>query len=277
MTTAPDPWKTLTAGTSPEGVVLAVDFDTTGRPEARFADLVANLGSGFEVRETVPLVATREHPRTAEEYLSYWSAPLAAERPQVKAVLGYCAGGVYAAALADRVDRMQGGQVPVILFDPEITVAQTLFWQFSKMAGFMSAMLSEQQLAEIRAAAEELFERDQGIAALRDDLMTLAHEGGEPVFAQLGLSATRIAELFGAFDSFMSFLAAAAEIDPFARWKTATAITSASPTSGLNGIRAAGVGADQVSVDREYVFDVEHAVMLADKEIAATVHELLHG
>ncbi|MFC7532065.1 hypothetical protein [Actinoplanes sp. GCM10030250] len=275
MTTAPEPWKTLSKGDG--GVVLAVDFDTTGRPEARFADLVANAGSGLEFRETVPLPATRAQTRTAREYLDWWGDPLAAERPRVAAVLGYCAGGVYAAALADRVDSFQDGQVPVILFDPEITVEQTLLWQFNKMAGFLSATIPAAQLAKIKASAEEVFDRDNGIAALRDDLMTLAHEGGEPAFARLGLSPARVAELFGAFDSFMSFLAAAAEIDPFARWKSATVITSASPASGLNGIRSAGIGIGQIPVGREIFFDVEHSVMLADREIAAAVLEMLHG
>ncbi|MFD9392986.1 hypothetical protein ACFWBB_20430 [Streptomyces sp. NPDC060000] len=270
-------WKVLADGSDPGAVVLAVDFDTTGRPEARFSDLVANLTTGLTVWESIPPDAGTAAEWSGKEYIDHWARKIAAERPDVRAVMGYCAGSVFAATLAERVADLQGTAPLLLLFDPEITVAQTLLWQFSKVVGFMSSVLPAQDIEAAREAGRRAYEQTPQVGPLKQNLTRLVREVGEPAFTRAGLDRTRREELFAAFASFMGYLAAAADLDPFPRWRSATALSSCSPTSGLNGIRAAGVGADQVSVGREITFDVEHATMLADRAIAATVSDLLHA
>ncbi|MFI9274301.1 hypothetical protein ACIGXM_26860 [Kitasatospora sp. NPDC052896] len=270
-------WKTLVDGGESAGIVLAVDFDTTGRPEARFSDLVANLRTDFGVWETAPPAAGTEHARTGVGYLDYWTRRLAAERPPVKAVLGFCAGAVYAAALAERVAGLQRTEPLLVIFDPEISVAQTLMWQYHKVVGFMSSVISDQDVAAAREAGQRVHEQTPEIGALKVGLTRLIREIGEPAFSRVGLDATRREELFVVFESFLSYLAAASEIDPLERWRSAVAFSSASPLSGLRAMRSSGVAAGRLAVAREIEIDVEHGAMLADKELAEAVSGLLDG
>lgn len=46
-------WRDLSGGDA-GSVLLAIDFDATGRPEARFTDLAAAPGPGYPLWETVP-------------------------------------------------------------------------------------------------------------------------------------------------------------------------------------------------------------------------------
>ncbi|WP_329537858.1 hypothetical protein OG568_57180 (plasmid) [Streptomyces sp. NBC_01450] len=269
-------WKVLADSGDSGAVVLAVDFDTTGRPEARFSDLVANLTTDLTIWESIPPAVEAAAEWSGKEYIDHWARKVAQERPEVRAVMGYCAGSVFAATLAERIAELQGSEPLLLLFDPEITVAQTLLWQFQKIVGFMSSVLPAEDIEAARDAGRRCYEQTPQVGPLKQGLTRLVREVGEPAFTRAGLDHTRREELFDAFGSFMGYLAAAGDLDPFERWRSATAISSSSPASGLNGIRAAGVGADQVSVGRELTFDVEHATMLADKEIAATVSDLLH-
>ncbi|MFB7248957.1 hypothetical protein CW362_38150 [Streptomyces populi] len=268
-------WKILADGGGSDAVVLAVDFDTTGRPEARFSDLVANLTTDLAVWESIPPAAEAAAEWSGKQYIDHWARAVEQERPRVHAVMGYCAGSVFAATLAERVAELQGSDPLLLLFDPEITVAQTLLWQFHKIVGFMSSVLPAHDIEAAREAGRRCYDTSPQVGPLKQGLTRLVREVGEPAFTRAGLDRTRREELFEAFGSFMGYLAAAGDLDPFERWRSATAISSSSPASGLNGIRAAGVGADRISVGRELTFDVEHATMLADQKIAATVSDLL--
>ncbi|MET8630699.1 hypothetical protein ABZW30_44615 [Kitasatospora sp. NPDC004669] len=272
-----DSWRTLVDGGGSEGIVLAVDFDTTGRPEARFSDLVANLPGGLTVWETVPPEAGTPATRSGAGFLDHWSARLEAERPQVRALLGFCAGSVYASALADRISAWQDSEPLLLIFDPEISVAQTLMWQYHKVVGFMSSVISAEDVATARAAGQEVHDRTPAIGALKDGLVALIREIGEPAFSKVGLDEVRREELFSVFESFLCYLAAASEIDPLDRWRDAVAFSSASPLSGLRAMRASGVAGERLAVARELEIDVEHGAMLSHKGLADAVAEILEG
>ncbi|MFC9324665.1 hypothetical protein [Kitasatospora sp. NPDC057015] len=267
-------WKTLVDGDGERGVVLAVDFDTTGRPEARFSDLMAQVKSDFAVWETVPPAADSEFARSGAGYVEYWARHIenSGNRPQVRAVMGFCAGSVYAAALAERVAEIQGSEPLLLLFDPELSTAQTLMWQFHKVIGFMSATLSAEDIAEAREIGQQAHDTTPHVGELKDELIRLMRRFGEPALARVGLDEARREELFEVFDSFLSYLAVAAEIDPRERWKSAIALNSTSPLSGLNAMRASGV---EIEVAEEVVIDVDHGTMLADADLAAAVTRLL--
>jgi hypothetical protein len=276
MTEAGD-WKTLMDSEDYDAVVLAVDFDTTGRPEARFSDLVANLKSDFAVWETIPPAAGTELARTATGYIDHWARKAEAERRPVRALLGFCAGSVYAAALAERIRGWQDTEPLLLLFDPELSTSQTLMWQFHKVIGFLSSIISAEEIAEGRAAGQQVYDRIPDVGALKDALIELMRGAGEPALVRAGLDKPRREELFGVFDSFLCYLATASEIDPLDRWRSAIALSSTSPLSGLNAMRTAGMGAEQITVAREITFEVDHATMLANKDVAATVSDLLNG
>ncbi|WP_329224135.1 hypothetical protein [Streptomyces canus] len=274
MVTDSDGWKTLVKDEKSQGIVLAVDFDTTGRPEARFADLVANLGPGFEVWESVPPAAGSDYERTGADYVEHWMRRLEAERPPVRALMGFCGGAIYAAALAKRVGELQGTQPPLVLFDPELSTAQTLFWQYHKVIGFLTDVLSTDQITQAREMGQQAYDKITEAVPLKNELMRLMWEFGEPALIAAGLDQTRRAELFGVFDSFLCYLAAASEINPLQEWRSAVAYSSNSPLSGLNAMRTAGV---DIVVAQEIPVSTDHGIMLADKDLAARVTDLLNA
>lgn len=269
-------WKNLSKGENSRnspGIVLAVDFDTTGRPEARFSDLVANLGSEFAVWETVPPPASAPQAAGGAGYLEHWTGALPAAGP-VHALLGFCGGAIYASALAEEIGRRQGRVPKLVLFDPELSTAQTLIWQFHKVIGFLSAVLSQEQIAEARAVGQRAYEQIPDVMPLKDELLRLMREFGEPALLTAGLDEPRREELYAVFETFLSYLAAASQIDPLPGWRNAVAYSSTSPLSGLNAMRSAGL---EIEVGVEIGVDTDHGTMLADKELAAAVADLLNG
>ncbi|MFG2533177.1 hypothetical protein [Streptomyces sp. NPDC048516] len=272
--TESDAWKVLADGRNTDSTVLTVDFDSTGRPEARFSDLVANLRTDFAVWETIPPAGGTESAASGAGYIDHWARKIESERPKVRALLGFCAGSVYAAALAERIGTWQDDKPLLLLFDPELSTTQTLMWQFHKVTGFMSSVLSAEAVAEAREIGRRAYDETSELDKLKDALIELMWAFGEPALASAGLDEARRAELFGVFSTFMNYLAAAGDIDPLDQWRSAVACSSNTPLSGLNAMRAAGA---EISVAREIHFDVDHGSMLAQKELAATVTDLLNS
>src|SRR5260370_41132221 len=134
-------WRSLAVGSDTASTLLAVDFDATARREARFSDLVPELGGDLTVLETVPDPATS----TAADMVEWWVRPHEEARTQVRAVLGYCAGAVYAASLAERVARWQAAAPALLPFDPEISEPRSFFWQVFKTVGTRSGTLTEHE------------------------------------------------------------------------------------------------------------------------------------
>jgi len=266
-------WKTLAEG---EGeVVLAVDFDATGQPEARFADLVANLtGGGYSVWETV-----QPDPAVAEggpgAYHAHWMQRLLDEGPEIRAILGYCAGAVHAAALADGLAAARGAQVPLVLFDPETIDADSLLFEFQRVIGLMAGIIPGPEIDACNETAMRVRARHADLRPLCDELLDLIRDVGVPALDRAGLSEAIRDELIGIFSSFMRYLTAAGEIDPWGQWSTAVVFTSNSPLSGLNGTRAARPNGPRIEVQQEITVDVDNNWILADPSVARALDALL--
>ncbi|MFF7082608.1 hypothetical protein [Streptomyces lavendulae] len=269
-----DAWKVLSAGDR-SGLVLAVDFDVTGRPEARFSDLAPRLKTDAGIWESLPPAAGTEAGMTGEAYLDRWHHGLDGQLPEVRAVFGYCVGGVYAAELAARIGRVQQRSPLVVLFDPEPATAPTLYWQFHKVMEFMRSVATDEEVTRAQEAGRLAESGATDLGALSERLVDLFRQTGEVAFARAGLDEIRRAELFATFSSFMTYLSAAGRFDALARWSSAVAITSASPTSGLNGIRTHLAADEQELVAREIRVQVEHAELLRSDEVASVVNDLL--
>jgi hypothetical protein len=265
-------WRILSAGDNPSGIALAVDFDVTGRVEARFSDLVANLDTSCAIWEAVPPPA--DETRTGVDYVSHWARGAADAGLPVHALLGFCAGSVYAAALAEHIGQAQGTTPLLLLFDPELSMPRTLLWQFLKIVGFMSGTIPPEAAAAMRDAGQRAFQENPKIEDLRKALSGLVREQAEPAFERAGLDRRLRGELLDIIDSCLSYLAAASDIDPLEQWKSAIAFCSSSPMSGLRGMKMAG---HEVSVARDISVAADHGTLLADKQIAATVSRLLNG
>jgi len=268
-------WKTLVEGDDADRVVLAVDFDGTGRPEARFADLVASLPRrGYSVWESEqPDPAAAE--RGPHAFTAHWMPRLAAEGPRIHAILGYCAGAVHAAALADALDAAGAAPVPLVLFDPETVDPDGVLFEFKQAIGFLDGTIPGPEMDAFYETAATVRARHADVRSLCDELLGLVRELGPPALDRAGLSAALRDELIGMLASFLHYLTAAAETDPWRQWRRAVVLTSTSPRSGLNALRAARPQGPAIEVAREIAVDVDNRRMLADPAVARAVDELL--
>jgi hypothetical protein len=265
-------WTPLTdIGDSAAAVVLAVDYPFTGRPEAGFTDLVAKLPRTLPVWETVPPVRGAETGMTGADYVDRWYGEVG-DRP-VRAVLGFCAGSVYATALADRLSGGGAGKRPtLLLFDPEAPNAITVYWQFHKVIDGLGVVLTPDEVTEAQRAGQRVSEQTTDLPELGRRLLEVFRGVATVAFDRARLDAVRRADFVDTVTAFMSYLVAAATIDVSAGFRGATAISSRTRTNGLNLVppeERAGL------VDRELRFDIEHADLLRDPDVVRAVAEHL--
>lgn len=187
-------------------------------------------------------------------------------------MLGYCAGSVFAAEMVSRISRWQADKPVLVLFDPEVPSGQTLYLQFHKAIETMASVLTADEVAEARHAGQVAHQGDPDLVRYGAALGRIFRETGRVVFDRIGLSADRGAELVDTFVSFLGWLAACTGIDPSAEWAEAVAVTSATPTNGLNTVpadRRDGI------VAKELRFPIEHVDLLRTDEVARAVTGLL--
>lgn len=225
-TTAPPTWKVLNEGGSAEPVVLAVDFAVSGRPESTFSDLGRLLARG------VPLWETRqpepEQARTfgGEDFASYWVRGVRDTGRPVRAVLGYCVGGLYAARVAQLLAAEQDEAPAVVLFDPEPPHRAGMVADFRAAVARLSSVLSPEESALAGQAADEAAQQSAGIAALGAALTEVFTGIAGAAFDRAGLPTGLADELSGAYAAFVAYIAAAAAFDPAVSWAGATALTT---------------------------------------------------
>lgn len=241
-------WKVLAEGPGPE-LVLAVDFATTGRSDSSFSDLVPRLGGRYTVWET-------RQPDTgegmsAEDYLAWWTREVEESGRTVRAVLGYCAGSVFAGELASRVAAGQAEPPRFLMVDPEVPTPDALHRDFDAMLGQFASVLSAGELAAARQAAATALATAPGFAALGSELVRIFREQAGTAFAREELDMDLLEEFAAVFRSFVSYLDAARGIDPAAAWSAATAVNSLQPTEGaLLAARSVAVPVDHVDILR---------------------------
>jgi hypothetical protein len=244
-----------------EHTVLAVDFDTTGRKEAGFADL-ARLLPDIAMWHTVFPAVGPGHDLTAADCLARWSTLPATGGP-VAAVLGYCAGSVFAAGLVEEIADARGTRPALVLFDPERPTMPTLYRDFDRVVA-MTSVLTPQESDRLRAEAHQVREaRGDDFDAVSTDLVDLYEHASMVAFARIGLDEDLGAELLGMFRSYTAYLAAARELTPEPEWATAVAVTS---TGSSNGARHAA---------RELSFQVAHGDLLRHPDVANALREIV--
>ena len=238
-------WEVL-SGVGLGDLILGVDFPPLGRAEANFGDLLEKVGSQWErydFLQTIPPTGRIDLRVPAQEYVRKWVEDIRWVGRPVKAVLGYCAGAVYAAAIADDVHHWQLTAPKVILFDPEdnahIMVDEMCKEMYRRIDGF-GRLLTAKETEDARDKVAELSESGScDLFDLAVALASLYRETGSPAFSRLRLSDSRRNELVGLFESYMAWLSATAQINPGQVWKRSTAILSAEYVSVQKGYQTA--------------------------------------
>ncbi|MEU6868888.1 hypothetical protein ABZ924_37640 [Streptomyces sp. NPDC046876] len=260
---SPRAWRALSHGAD-DAVTLVVDFTGSGREQAQFADLAPLLDPPLTVWASLPPLPGDEVARTGGAYLDWWLAGLREEGTRVAAVAGYCAGSVFAAALADRIGEWQE-RPQVILLDPELPSCDGMFRNFHGVGGTLAAVLDEAELAAFHAVGNRLEQQGgpDGTGAVASTGLVLEQAFGEAVATtaeRLDLDDDIRDELSGAFSALVGYLTAAADLADPAAWAGATAVTSAAPRH---------------PVGRELRIDVPHDDLLRAPAAARAVSALI--
>jgi hypothetical protein len=212
-------------------LILAVDFPAVGRPEASFADLAEKMGSHWAeycVLQTVPPDGRVDRGSSGQDYLRPWVEEIWSDGRPVAAVLGYCAGGVHAAAIAGQVGRWQRPAPAVVLFDPQVDAAVLADEMCVQLERMLGSLLPSGQAEEAGKKAAELAGASVGdLFDLADSVVGLFRQMAAPAFDRLGLSVAGRTQAVSLFQSFMSYLAVTAHLDPGSAWKSSAAVLSA--------------------------------------------------
>ncbi|MFF2327304.1 MULTISPECIES: hypothetical protein [unclassified Streptomyces] len=268
-------WTPLRTSSSSD-VVLCADFQTTGRPEAGFPDLVPHLEHDSNYWLIVPPSVAPNADVDVDDYIRSWLAPVRESGLTVRAVIGYCVGSVYAAALADGLAESQDTVPELIVIDPEPTQMVTIQYQLAKVLDQLNTILNEAELAEIHAKLGEFLTVDgTSVGQYAADMFGAFRRISDGAFARAGLDAEYSAEMWSLFSAFLSYLSLADGLDPRATWLRATALSSSSPENGLNRLKVTGEMGPGEFVAHEIGFDESHSELLRSAGVAQTVDKLL--
>ena len=266
----PQAFNVLRRADNDELVVMA-DFAATGRSAASFHDLVARLTVGYHIWETAPAPYGSERGMTGLDQAQRWLSGIRDSGLRVRALLGFCGGGVYAGVLADEIGRWQ--ETPrLLLFDPGFAERRMLVEHIENFYRRLASSFTPDQLAQ---AQDRLHAADRAAAdplELAGFLGDLAHAVLEPAIVRAGWSPEASAQTANLVTGYLHWLAGAVALDPRAAWSAATAVNSATPDVGLNAMPAD----ERASVVAKAIyFPVPHADLLRTGDVAATVDELL--
>nr|WSY53291.1 hypothetical protein OG999_26325 [Streptomyces sp. NBC_00886] len=255
-----DSWRRIGEG-DPARTVLAVDFDSTGRPEADFRHLAARLTPRREIWHTTQPVEAERELLSAAHYLSRWRRLPEGPR-HIDTVMGYCVGAVFAAAIADEIAEEQGERPALLLLDPEPVDRLSLYRDFRKTVDTLT-VVPEQERAGAIAEVVRVTAGDDDFPAVAAQVVKAYETVAGTAFDLLGLDEETTEDLLGLFRSYVSYLHAARQLDPEEGWAEALALTSAHGGPGAVHARA---------VRR---FPVDTATLLDTPDVAEAVHRFL--
>ncbi|MEQ4196678.1 hypothetical protein [Streptomyces sp. YIM 103828] len=253
-------WRRIGEG-DPARTVLAVDFDSTGRPEADFRRLAARLTPGREIWQTTQPVEAEHELLSAADYLSRWRRLPEGPR-RIDTVMGYCVGAVFAAALADEIAEAQGERPALLLLDPEPVERQSLYRDFRKTVDTLTVVPEQERSAAI-AEVVRVTAADDDFTGLAAQVVKAYETVAGTAFDLLGFEEETSEDLLGLFRSYISYLHAARQLNPEPGWATALALTSADGGPGAVHARA---------VRR---FPADTAALLDTPDVAEAVHRFL--
>ncbi|MFJ1763405.1 hypothetical protein ACIOD2_24045 [Amycolatopsis sp. NPDC088138] len=253
-------WRILKNGAKND-FVLAVDFYSPGRSEATFSDLAPALSVPSTVWETMQPEPGTEENMTGDDYLNRWLDAL--PDGEIRGVLGFCVGGVYASALARRIGERRGKQPAVVMFDPEPVSSIVLYWQFHKLLDKLVGVLTPQEIEESKASGFAEAEGADDLVVLGDSLIKLYREVGHVGLGRLGLNESRRNEMMSWFDAYVHYLVGATQVETAADLSTCTVINSDAPADGRH---LAGA---------ELSFDLDRHDLLRRSAVAEAVSGLL--
>ncbi|MEO3926683.1 hypothetical protein ABGB07_22860 [Micromonosporaceae bacterium B7E4] len=211
-------WRLLRPGTGPG--LLAVDFTPAqARAGAGFTDLARLLPQPYPVWGTEETGWRNVTAATVEPAggLDVWldrDLPVSGGRA---GILGYCAGGTLARALARRLADRYGVTPPVVLFDPAEVTAETLYDQFGTALDGLAAALPAAEVRAAREAARAEVRAEPDLSRLAGRLSDRYAALARPACAGQGVPPSIADQLCARIDTYLRYLllsAAAPAVGP---------------------------------------------------------------
>ncbi|WP_406207834.1 hypothetical protein OH807_35595 [Kitasatospora sp. NBC_01560] len=268
--TKPEAFNVLRTSDSGELIIVA-DYAATGRQAANFHDLAKLLETGHTIWETAPAPWGQETGMTGGDQADRWLHGIRDSGLTVRALLGFCGGGVYAGVLAERIAEWQE-RPRLVLFDPGFAESAMLTEHVDGFYRRLAKAFTEEQLAagHRRVAAEAA--AATGAVDLAGRLGRLFHEELRPAIVRAGWSERAAEESAGLVTGYLHWLAGAVDLDPRPGWARAAVLNSSDPEIGLHIIpepeRSAMFGEARF-------FDVVHADLLRTTDVAKHTDALL--
>jgi hypothetical protein len=259
-------------GAEPGQLILSVGLPAGGRREAGFAELAANIGATYQFLQAKLKLpgALPGRQVSGPAYVRRWTGEI--QGRQVAAVLGHRVGSVYATALAETIAQWQRAP-QVILFDPQFASVRLLGAELHRVIMSISSLLSDDEIEQAGKLAAEFAESASGdVADAAAAAAGLYWEISSAAYDRVGIGGPYCRQCFAPFESYMSLVSAAAQIEPSQAWKRSTAIVSFDYQGGTSPDRDTGG-----MVGHSIPFDVSHANLLRSDSVAKMVRELIEA
>ncbi|MBV9445022.1 MAG: hypothetical protein JO345_03890 [Streptosporangiaceae bacterium] len=256
-------------GAESDPLILSVGFPLVGRREAGFAELAAKIGTTkYRFLQAKLLSSSPGSWVSGIAYVRHLIDEIR-DRP-IAAVLGHRVGSVYATALAEGISQWQ--QAPrVILFNPQFASVRLLGHELHSEIKAISSLLSDDEIARAGKLAAEIAESVSGdVVDAAAAAAGIYWEISSVAYDRVGIGGTYWRKSFAPFESYMSLLSAAGQIDSSKAWKRSTAIVSFDYQDGPLPVDDA-----RGMVGHSIPFDVSHTDLLRSDSVAKKVLELL--
>jgi len=257
-----------------EQTVLGVDFSSRKRREASFTQLAAKIGTRYRFLQARPVMVRSGQRPSSYEYIVSLAEGARQDGNPMRAVLGRCAGGSYAAVIAEYIAQWQP-EPDVILFDPQFVNTKFLSHELQKEISATSSLMSDDEVERARKVAREIsgsetWDMPQAAAYAVESYLAII----TPAFERAGLGDARGSEFNKHFESYMAWLAVAAELDVGRILRKSIAVMSRD-YAGLPG----RITFDDSSglAGRCIVCDVSHSDLLRSDSVAKEVLDFLES
>jgi hypothetical protein len=269
-----NPWDVIFSSGSPH-TVLGIDFSGMKRREASFTELALRIGSGYRFLQARPVTVRPERRPCSYEYIVSWVEGARRDGNPMRAVLGHCVGGIYAAVAAEFISQWQL-EPDIVLLDPQFASTEFLSHELHKEISAISSLMSDYEISDARKIANEIFDlKSRDMVQIATYAVESYLEIITPAFERAGLGDARGSNLNGHFVSYMAWLSAAAELDPARALKKSTVIMSRDYAE-LPGRMFCADDADRVA-GRWIVCDVSHTDLLRSESVAKEVLDVLES
>lgn len=244
-------------------LILGVGLPVTEHREAGFAELAKKIGSKYKfLLAKVPESCLSERVR-GNSYVDHWIGGIRG-RP-VAAVLGYRVSCVYAAAMAEGLTRWQPAP-RVILFDPQLASSGLLSHELHNEFNSINSLLSDDEIERAGKLTAEISESDD-LASAAATAAEIYRDISSAAFDRVGLGGGYCSKSSAAFESCISLIVAAAQMDPGSVSRCSTVLLS----SDYPDLPGRPFLTDKSSIQ----FDVSHIDLLRSDSVAETVLDLL--